>query len=1082
MAQTVAAVWSYINRCLLQLVLKIITATMSAKFLQGISDDPQVEKEIQKQIGCMAGFLQLFDRHQILTGKKLYGPKRLAAARSNTQNVEPTASSNQLEQNETKDTQETSHDLSMLSRTSSMDYSEQTRNAEDESETELKDLKSRTDFPKNSSSSSAHEASRYSLDIRDVVRDSFQSKTCPESKIQTKQRSSIDPTSVSSGIHGLSSNEHRPSKTPEEQKSPAIPRTDAYKCRKETTIVPIFECRDAWRSSARHRELPRLSLDSRACIDQRSRLFNDEFEGINDKQSLIHGLAPNKKEPQKMAEEKRGSPSVVARLMGLGPMPLSQKRAELTRSVSESRICYDMPRFRCTEDSSGNTHSNSDNKHAESFQKRFDSAGFLIPKSKKLHPLNGNVAEEKGSETAEQFRQRNPSSVKQTKQRSVERYPVEAAPWNFHSAANFERWNSFPEHRKSSSKIPDALYGDLVKKLQQTGAGNELDALKEVLEAIQLKRLVYSQQDGDRDTYQNHQRKIGPVGQTRNPNSCYPSKNRGRIEPKERNMHGAVLRSFESDMKPPAKFSGHAKPPRPTDNNRRKGGYVSPQASCRGHNSRKASHACNNTSFNRFGNEPAPTVKSRRERIVNEALPIFKEPVSKSIRSPVSPPRSSQAPSAVRSSSPPPKQRILKSEIEKRAKNVGTLVGKERYNRKGLPGVLSPRPGPARQVNNRKSGTDRSSRVSASTLALKVGSETEPHDFEPNSIMDMASDFSESNRSNMSHVDLEKLPVSKTGDNENWEADNKYRGGQEFESPEKSLLTIEILEQPSPVSVLDSSVYKDDGSPPPITRRSINFTENKSSGGVSFELGDLKKLGCSRRDCLLDQQDVKNTPASQKILEVVVDSSSELDKMSWNVNNSNVEYCFIVDILQFSGLLKDTETYTVTFHSSGYPVDPQLFHDLKQKYSNPSFTNTHKGFRSSSKLTAKNIDFGLIFDTVNDILHKLLSPYLQLSSFRKIWHKRPSGNQLLQQVWEGFESLPCIQSEDMYENLCTIITKDLAQRTNSWSDTRLEYAGLVLDIERMLFKDLIDETISDLRAFSCRYGQLKSSAMPRHKL
>eukprot|EP00250_Pteridium_aquilinum_P017036 c23421_g1_i1 orf=173-4678(-) len=46
------------------------------KLLQSLSEDPQLEK----QIGCMTGILQLFDRHQVLTGKRLYGHKRISAA------------------------------------------------------------------------------------------------------------------------------------------------------------------------------------------------------------------------------------------------------------------------------------------------------------------------------------------------------------------------------------------------------------------------------------------------------------------------------------------------------------------------------------------------------------------------------------------------------------------------------------------------------------------------------------------------------------------------------------------------------------------------------------------------------------------------------------------------------------------------------------------------------------------------------------------------------------------------------------------------------------------------------------------
>ncbi|KAK7277600.1 hypothetical protein RJT34_22615 [Clitoria ternatea] len=46
----------------------------------GIVRDQNLEKHIHKQMGCMAGFLQIFDRHQILSGKRIYSAKRLPPA------------------------------------------------------------------------------------------------------------------------------------------------------------------------------------------------------------------------------------------------------------------------------------------------------------------------------------------------------------------------------------------------------------------------------------------------------------------------------------------------------------------------------------------------------------------------------------------------------------------------------------------------------------------------------------------------------------------------------------------------------------------------------------------------------------------------------------------------------------------------------------------------------------------------------------------------------------------------------------------------------------------------------------------
>ncbi|CAA2996778.1 Hypothetical predicted protein [Olea europaea subsp. europaea] len=46
--------------------------------MSGMMREQNLERQIEKQMGCMAGFLQLFDRHHIFTGKRIYSTtKRL---------------------------------------------------------------------------------------------------------------------------------------------------------------------------------------------------------------------------------------------------------------------------------------------------------------------------------------------------------------------------------------------------------------------------------------------------------------------------------------------------------------------------------------------------------------------------------------------------------------------------------------------------------------------------------------------------------------------------------------------------------------------------------------------------------------------------------------------------------------------------------------------------------------------------------------------------------------------------------------------------------------------------------------------
>lgn len=47
---------------------------MAAKLLHSLADD---NPDLQKQIGCMNGIFQIFDRHQVLTGRRISHHKRL---------------------------------------------------------------------------------------------------------------------------------------------------------------------------------------------------------------------------------------------------------------------------------------------------------------------------------------------------------------------------------------------------------------------------------------------------------------------------------------------------------------------------------------------------------------------------------------------------------------------------------------------------------------------------------------------------------------------------------------------------------------------------------------------------------------------------------------------------------------------------------------------------------------------------------------------------------------------------------------------------------------------------------------------
>ena len=88
----------------------------------------------------------------------------------------------------------------------------------------------------------------------------------------------------------------------------------------------------------------------------------------------------------------------------------------------------------------------------------------------------------------------------------------------------------------------------------------------------------------------------------------------------------------------------------------------------------------------------------------------------------------------------------------------------------------------------------------------------------------------------------------------------------------------------------------------------------------------------------------------------------------------------------------------------------------------------------------------------------------------------------MQQVWSEIQCLPSVSLEDICDTMSVILEKDLAETENSWIDHKTKLSGVVLDMERMIFKDLMNETIGDLGALSSRCRQPNLLSTPRRKL
>lgn len=239
------------------------------------------------------------------------------------------------------------------------------------------------------------------------------------------------------------------------QRSPAASVFPATTPPRSPSPLPIFEIKEgsikgSWKFC---KDMPRLSLDSRATVDSKGSLCAREIGSES---------------------EQRRSPSVIARLMGLEQLPSSDsspesvKKPELRRSASESRVSRDLFHSRLVD--SNNNNNNNYNNNAKNY-----SMNQPNQKNSKTVVVRDHVDTMKYT-----TRNQKNEGTKTSQWRSPQQ-----------RRSFFDSGDVFPETKQTT--VP--VYGDSDKGMKLRGydeQSKDLETLKHILEALQFKGLLHS--------------------------------------------------------------------------------------------------------------------------------------------------------------------------------------------------------------------------------------------------------------------------------------------------------------------------------------------------------------------------------------------------------------------------------------------------------------------------------------------------------------------------------------------------------------------------------------------------------------
>ncbi|KAL6961161.1 longifolia [Sarracenia purpurea var. burkii] len=864
-------------------------------------------------------------------------------------------------------------------------------------------------LPQRQKNSSSH-LGRESPDIRDVVKDSINRETRGLSVKTTTMaertrhvvkhvdspRPQQMPTFVKPKIHVLNES-FGVLRSSKEEKSRALPLKDAPRFSYDGR-----ESRDTWKSTIKVKELPRLSLDSREGSIRRSASEPRSIyllEDLRQRNAKSNQILNSHQEP---VSNKRPS-SVVAKLMGLETFPDS-----LSANNDQIR------KIKCQPDEDLDAMSTTSRKADESKHNQ-------VSRSPRTPPNK-----------AASLQLKNIDSIKKPNSG----FPLEPAPWRQPDGNRGSQKPAFL-YREAYTRAQNAypsVYGEIKKRsmvFELKRSSEDLRALNQIFDTKQKTResLEYKKEE--------QMSELEP--ETINYNPKYHNLDQNSTSVGERSQLSIHLRTPTIKEIGAQNFELANVVPKP----RYLCSSTIPLEGMSGlHKLRTNDTAADKKdSVNKqTANDLTPRNNHFRETSCQLLCSMDKISNTKTYRSTqtskTTPQKSGGNPTSSGRSSTTVSPRLQqKHGMEKQSRLTTQISGASRA-RRPLSKQQTESASPSRKFKpkspNSLLGDDQLSGLSNETTQLS-------HQGDAISVQ------SESNISTASQTDIEVSSTDRSKETNGAYQKNKIEA-RLSEDGSKAETATATLEQPSPVSVLDTTFYRE-GSPSPVKKilnafkdeESLSFDEEEwNSVDLEHFLNSTRpNLGpeFAREEC----ENVKHLVHKFRQVNPINDEAAT-DYIRSLYENTNPEHRYITEILSASGLLKDLGSSLTFIQLSGHLINPKLFLVLEQTRGRIELPDDeHSNEQLDQSKFMEKSHRKLIFDTVDEIL------------VRKIYSLGANPDCSLRDKYEG--------------RLINILSEDMTLQTQYWADFHRAIPGIVMDIESLIFKDFIGEVVSGKAAY-----------------
>ncbi|KAA0039433.1 protein LONGIFOLIA 2 [Cucumis melo var. makuwa] len=1039
---------------------------MSARITYSLSDENQ---SLHKQIGCMNGIFQIFDRRYFLGGRSMPGrnQKKLLPSPGHDEGIsmEPNSASqrtqgkNQKKTRKEKQRVSTESSRTSFSSTTSCSSSFSSLDANNRAAHLETTLLSHVDCPvnttreslKNQHNATVKQLGSQSFEFRDIVKENMNREACAisvrtvagEQAVSRKLKHVDSPRPMRqveyTSSKNAASNEsfrvlarfREAHRYPNEEND--IPTHSAPKFNRRLSYDGR-ESYDTLKSTIKIRELPRLSLDSKESWARRSASGTRSNDLVKDLQKGNRDF----EEPV----SSRQSSTIVAKLMGLDALPDSTSTTN-----SPSRLINAYPTYE------QNSFSRPTRKNDESTQQSRFSGSPRISHGDSYSPsLRNNHLGLK------------PNACEKLKVETTQASQVNRKDLNEQAIESHELSIDVPNNY--------SVYGEIEKRLSTlefTKSGKDLRALKQILEAMQKSRAIFDKEQASECASQVSM--DGTVDQNRSSGAASPRNSRlNNTASSARNKDSNSLKSYKSSiiiMKP----AKHLKISNPCPSV-----PLKHDAFCSGKEQVKVQstkdiglqHTLLRSLPSHSQSQPFrdKNTKTRILKPTKDQHCFRTETSTASGNSPRVTSSRLHKKFGLEKQSCPTTPSSDSSRTERNTRKVGSCSTEIKFRQKT-------------STSNQKSikKSSKSSRCPGDT-SQQQGS---VYPLKPKS-NGATSNITLQNTINTQFDNTRSNYVLQDDD----ECEQRNAEMRLSNSITKVKPTLTISEQQSPVSVLDSTFYQDD-SPSPIKKISYAFEDDetinsetessqevpvqsqKSTESLSTEIKNLK----SEIDKL--RKHIRQVNFSNEEEELLNDSKDHF------CQEMNSQHKYIWQILSESGLLKDLDhgMSAIQLHSPGHLINPNLFLALEQSttvkwpFDGDSYSKLNSTSEDRNKVQRK-----LVFDTVNEILlDKLVA---ERSS--KHWLSKSTiagtdsrGQQILKELCTQIDQLQDSNQSgslhDYDDASRNMIWKDLMYPSRYWGNYQNDIPGIVLDIERQIFKDLITEIVMNEASFydnNCR--------------